>query len=254
MRVDRDSTPRHSKAKLNLAAVAAQSGGPDEAEILRGMMRPYVIARTRWYDRKGDYTREQSDEIKQTAWAAVWMALETFDPDAGTKFSTWAYFYITREIHQWMAKNSRGLSLSRRAWEQSLRIETEYAALDTGTPIEFASDGVLAAIEIADTDNRKRTRTVEHAGDILRAKRHAYEIDPDLDERSTPAAENQYMEEAHDMDRDALQVVAAIAEVLAEGGPTADDDAYEMAANFIDRHDLPDEVAERMIENAELGG
>jgi DNA-directed RNA polymerase specialized sigma subunit len=248
LRYDRDHTPRHSKAELNAAAIAARDGGPDEAETLRQMMRPYVVARTRWYDQKGDYTRDQSDEIKQTAWAAVWLALETFDPEAGTKFSTWAYFYMMREITQWMAKNSRGIPLSRRAWEQSKRIEEAFYEVHGPDADPYAAtDEQLAALEISDTDNRKRTRTVEQAGDILRAKRAAFEMDPELDDRSSAPAEHDYFDEVHDMDTDALKTVSAMAEALAEG------DAYEMAAAFIDRHDLPDAVAERMVEQAELG-
>ena len=63
MRYDRERTDRHSKAELNAAAIAARDGGPDEAETLRAMMRPYVVARTRWYGQMGDYTREASDEM-----------------------------------------------------------------------------------------------------------------------------------------------------------------------------------------------
>ena len=257
MRTDREQTPRHSKEALNDAAMAAQRGGPAEAEALRAMMRPYVISMARRLDALGGdgYSREMSDELKQSLWAGVWVALGKFDLSKGTKFSSYAYFWMRHEAQEWMAKNSRALPISRVAWAQSLELEREFQdAHGVHALIETASDATLSSLVIYDPKNG-RARTVPHAGEIIRAKANAYAFDDSYDgQGNTDAAEDEFFEEAHDMDTDALETVSAMAELLAEGGPTADDDSFEMAAAFVDRHDLPAEVAERMLEQAELGG
>lgn len=257
MKADRGTTAHHSKGELNAVAISAQSGDPAAAETLRDMMRPFVVSMTRSLDGAGTgsgYSREMSDELKQTIWEGVWIALSKFDPERGTKFSSYAYFWMRHEAHEWMSKNSRALPLPRVAWAQAIRLEEAYA-LQYGGDTSEASDEVLAGLVITDPKGGGE-RTVPHAGDILRAKRNAYSFDPEYDGtgQSEPA-EAEYLEEAYDPDMDALETHGAIAEVLADThDPGAEDAAWGMAWDFVDRHGLPDEVAEAMIASAEMGG
>lgn len=242
MHSDRGWTPRHTKEELNEVAAAAMTGGEKERDRLARMMRPYVIGVTRDYARLGDYTREQADEIKQSAWLGVWLSLQNYDPEMGTKFSTYAFYYMVREIRQWMAKNSRALPLSRRAWEQARRIEEAYADEYPEGDITTATDDELAALVIADTDNMKLSRSVEQAGDIMRAKKAAYEMDPDLDARSSQSAESEYFETEHDADHDALLTIENMRDAASE------DEAYGLALDFCDRHGYGAEIADKMME------
>lgn len=259
-------TPRHTKEELNDAAIAAQEGGEREAEKLRQMMRPYVVQMTQRYDRLGDYSRHQSDEMKQSIWLGVWLALQNFCPEPHekrtkggppscpgrgkphngkgkvVKFSTFARGYMQREVHQWMAKHSRALPLSRRAWEQSRGIEAAFAEQYPDEDIAKATDEQLAAIEINDPEMRGEKRKVEQAGDILRAKKMAYEIDPELDTRYSDSAESDYFEVAHDADADALLTVQHMLDA------DDDDHAFSIALDFCDRHALDLTVADNMME------
>lgn len=238
-RIDRDWTDPHSKQELNDVAVAAQRGDEAAKHKLAEMMRPYVIAMTRKYAEQGDYAWEEKDEIKQAAWLGAWLALEGFDPSMA-KFSTYAHYYMRREIFQWKAKNSRALPLSRRQWELSLRIEEAWITLHGDRDIETATDAELRALTIADTDDKGKTRSVEQAGDIMRAKRSAYEFDPDYGEASqSGSAEDEYFE-MQDADADALATIEEMRE--ADTGT-----ALGMALDFCDRHGLPYDVADRMV-------
>ena len=239
--IDRAWTEPHTTAELNDVALEAQGGNERAKTKLAEMMRPYVIAMTRQYANSGDYSWEQKDDIKQTAWLGVWLALEGFD-STQAKFSTYAHYYMRREVFQWKAKNSRALPLSRRAWEQSLRVEQAYREKHgEHADIFAASDEELANLVIADTDDKSKTRTVQQAGDIMRAKRASTEIDPDLDVRSNQSAEDEFFE-MQDQDADAL---ATLEEMMAAPTPDA---AMTMALDFCDRHGLPYDIADRMME------
>jgi hypothetical protein len=269
LRYDRDSIDRHTKAELNAAALAARGGGLDEAETLRAMMRPYVVKMMQRLDGLGGdgYTRDMSDDLKQTVWAAVWIALPKFcdqphgkgktrvscpgigepHPDDGTptKFSSYAHFWMRHEAQEWMAKNSRALPVPRVAWAQALRLEEAFAYEfgEDADPTE-AADDVLAALVISDPKG-KGDRTVEHAGDIMRAKTNSYALDDDYDgQGNSEAAEDEFMEVVHDMDTDALETMAALEGLMAEG---RQDDAIEVVSQFVDRHGLPWKVAASML-------
>lgn len=244
MRNDRAWTAPHTKDELNRVAVLAQSGDERAKRQLAKMMRPYVVAMTRKYDGLGGagdgYSREDSDDLKQAIWMGVWLALDGFDPDQA-KFNTYAWYYMRREAFQWMAKHSRALPMSRRAWEQSRRLAIAFEDLYPDRDIMDATDEELAELEISDTDDKSKTRTISHAGDILRAKQASREIDPELDARSSQSAEADFFEERFDMDADALETIERMRELDLE-------EAYWEAMAFCNRHDLSTAVADRMME------
>ncbi len=250
---DRDYTKPHTKAELNAAAVAAQNGGETEARALRNMMRPYVVAMTRSLERAGtgtSYSRDMSDDLKQSIWEGVWIALPKFDPEAGTKFSSYAYFWMRHEAQEWMSKNSRVLPLPRVAWAQSIRLEEAYRARFGDADPAYASDAALASLTILDPKGGG-DRTIPHAGDILRAKRNAFEFEGQQGGEKMPeTAETHYFEEVHDTDMDAIDTMNQMTEIAASGDPRAEEEALALAYKFVDKHDLPDEVAERMMEEA----
>ena len=252
---DRGYTKPHTKDELNAAAVAAQNGGEAEAQVLRNMMRPYVVAMTRSLDGAGTgtgYSRDMSDDLKQTIWEGVWIALPKFDPDAGTKFSTYAYFWMRHEAQEWMSKNSRALPLPRVAWAQSIRLEEAYRDRYPDLDPLYASDDALAALVILDPKGAGE-RSIPHAGDIMRAKRNAFEFEGEFARQGqTGTAEADYFEEAHDPDMDAIDTMNAMTELATSRDPRAEEEGLALAYKFVDRHNLPDEVAERMMEEAGL--
>ena len=277
-RHDRAHTPRHTKAELNAVAVAARDGDQRAAAKLQEMMRPYVVRMVRRRDREGSgdgYTRYQSDELKQLVWEAVWFALARFceqkhqkrdgksqgcpgigEPHPGTgritKFSSYAHFWMRHAVQEWMSKNSRILPLPRVAWAQSLRLEEAFNLAHPYDDITQATDETLAALVIIDPKGGG-DRTIPHAGDILRAKRNGTEFDPETETeqvKPTTTAEDDYFEEVHDTDMDAIDTMNQMTEIAASGDPRAEEEALALAYNFVDKHDLPDEVAERMMEEA----
>lgn len=235
-------TPRHTKEELNDAAMAAQSGGERERDLLARMMRPYVVKLAYTYSRTGDYTYEQGQELTQSAWLGVWIALPKFDPGVGTKFSTYAHYWMRNEIQQWMAKNSRALPLSRRQWINSMRIQAAFEELYPDQLIENASDEQLAGLEISDYDSLDKKVKIKHAGDIMRAKRSSVEIDVNMTENSAASAESDFFEVAYDQDADALDAIALMRET--------DDEAlrFDIAMRFCDRYGYGTDTAERMME------
>ena len=281
-RHDRARTPRHTKAELNAVAVAARDGDRRAAAKLQEMMRPFVVKMVRGRDREGGgdgYTRYQSDELKQLVWEAVWFALARFceekhqkrggksqgcpgigepHPSTGriTKFSSYAHFWMRHAVQEWMSKNSRILPLPRVAWAQSLRLEEAFDIEHPYEDITEASDATLAALVIADPKGGGN-RTIPHAGAILRAKRNGTEFDPENEMeqvKPTGTTEEDYFEEVHDTDMDAIDTMNQMIEVVHSGDPRAEEEVLAMAYEFVDKHDLPDEVAERMVELAENGG
>lgn len=235
-------TPRHTKEELNDAAIAAQSGGERERDLLARMMRPYVVKLAYTYSSRGDYTYEQGQELTQSAWLGVWIALPKFDPGMGTKFSTYAHYWMRTEIQQWMARNSRALPLSRRQWINSMRLQAAFEELYPDRLIENASDDELAALTIGDYDSLDKMVTIPHAGDIMRAKRASVEIDVNMTENSAASAESDFFDEEFDQDADALAAIA-----LMRSAKT-DANQFNIAMRFCDRYGHGTDVAERMME------
>lgn len=241
----------HTKEELNVVAVAARDGDERAKAALAIMMEPYVVAQARRFADAGDGFRwDQRDDITAAAWTGVWAALHSFDDkpnsDTGrtTKFSTYATYKMRYEIQKWVAANARALPMSRRQWALGLKIEEAWAEQHPDQDIHEASDEELAALWVQDTDDKSRKRQVPQAGDIMRAKRAPDEYDEGAVEHpSSPSAEAEFFDEVYgDKDSDALDTLAAMIEAA---NP---DKAYSLALDFCDRHGLPVEVADRMME------
>lgn len=244
--IDRAWTPRHTKAQLNAAAVAAAGGDEKSKHMLAEMMRPYVIKMTRDFNYRGtgtDYSWDRQDEMKQAIWTGVWIAMGKFDATMDVKFSSYAHFWMRNEVQDWMAKNSRALPLSRRQWAVSLKLEAAWIKANPGRSIYDATDAELSALVITDIDDPSKQRTVPQAGDIMRAKTNAHEFDSDFDSMGeTLSAEDQYFEETDNMEEDALETIDAM---MSAETPDA---AYSLALDFCDRHGLGTEIADNMME------
>jgi DNA-directed RNA polymerase sigma subunit (sigma70/sigma32) len=188
-------------------------------------------------------------------WEGVWIALPKFDPEAGAKFSTYAHFWMRHQAQEWMSKNSRILPLPRTSWALGLRIEEAFYEIHPYADIAEASDETLAALVVVNPKDTTQTRTVPHAGAILRAKRNGTEYDPTQNEeqdKPTETMEEYIFEEGHDTDMDAIDTMNAMTELATSRDPRAEEEGLALAFAFVDRHDLPDEVAERMMEEAGL--
>jgi DNA-directed RNA polymerase sigma subunit (sigma70/sigma32) len=200
------------------------------------MMRPYVIKLVREYDTLGDYTREQSDEIKQAAWVGVWVALAKFDPAKDVKFSTHAWYWARHEVQTYMNQNSRALPLTRHAWRQSKQLEAAWAEAHPGRPIHEASDEEIEALGLG----------IEFAREIIAAKSAPIEVDPEYDAQDDNAVENIVFDSLEDA---ALDAVTTIQGLLAEGD---EDGAESVAWAFVSDQGLDDEIAANLLAAARL--
>lgn len=206
----------HTKAELNETATLAQSGDEAAKTALGEMMQPYVIAYLRRI--KGDYTPEQRNEMTQTAWVGVYEALRRWDPEAGVKFNTHAYWWVHGEVQKWLAQNSGVISLPRQAWANVGRIEAAVLHQTNGEKMPYdLTDEELA--EYAVRNRGGRFGPFPAAGDAVRARQQAYEVkDPEGGlGRSSQSAEADYLEESIDLDTEALAAIGFIREALDEG-------------------------------------
>jgi len=238
--------PNHTKAELNAVALMAKVGNPSATHELGVLMQPFVLSYVKSI--RGDYSSEARNDIVLAAWLGVWEALERWNPDEGTKFNTYAHWWIRGEVQRWLAGNSGVLSVPREAWANARRIErivyddTEGAVVPAEMP-----DSELASVSFP-VGSRGAKRSVKSAGDLFRARQAPYASD-DLDSnRSAQSAEEDYMEETHDIDKGALAALGLMRAAL------VDDDnevAFSLALDFIDEYELPIAVAERMLEEAQ---
>lgn len=233
-RSDRGWTPRHTKEELNQMAVRAQTGDDRAKTTLAKMMRPYVISLVQSFDGTVD-TRADSDDIKGAAWLGVWVALEKFDPDKGTKFSSYAYFWMRHEVQMWMSKNTTALPLSSRAWKASKALREAWEKKHPGRDFWEATDEELEELEV----------DIPHMRELIDAKGTPSTLDPEIDPelervRSSQSAEGEYLEVEYDMDTDALETMERMREMSLE-------EAHWEAMAFCNRHGLDTRVADRMV-------
>lgn len=230
----------HTTGELNAAAERARLLGDERSkEELGALMRPYVVAYLRSI--KGSYTREQRDEMTQAAWMGIWEALGRWTND-GRKFSGYAYFFMKGEVQDWLAKNTGVLPVPRQAWANARNIETIVVEETNGEkmPYDLHDDELADILFERDAGNTRRVRS---AGDLFRARRDAYVVDPNFEPRSMGnSPEDEHLDEEHNEDDDALLALELIGEAKDE------DAAWTIALEFIDKHDLPIEVAERLME------
>lgn len=191
----RPRIPRHTKEELNAVAVAAQTGDQDALEELRTMMRPYQVAFVRKLDQTR-YTQDESFEIDQAAWLGILEALKRFDPEAGAKFSTYAHHWMRHEVSEWLARNSGALPMPRTAWNFGAKLEEVVQADDdTASPHELPDED-LASLPISVVRKGEEVNiTIPYAGDIFRARKSSFDLDPTLDLRHSPSAEDDFFGE-----------------------------------------------------------
>lgn len=202
--------PNHTKEELNDVASAAKAGDPKAAQTLGQMVQPYVIAYLRRI--KGDYTPEQRNEMTQAAWVGVYEALDRWDPDAGVKFNTFAYYFYHGEVQLWLAANSGVIPLPRTAWADAHRIEKVVLERTNGERMPYElSDDELAAIEVI-TDSK--TKRFKSAGDAFRARQASYSVEtPEDAQRASQSAEEAFFEGREvDLDREVLAAIDFIRE------------------------------------------
>jgi RNA polymerase sigma factor (sigma-70 family) len=241
----RERIPEHSKAELNDVAIKAQQGDRRAGDQLAEMMRPYVVNIVRQFDRLGDYSRDQQDEIKQCAWVGVWVALEKFDPAENVKFSTLAWWWMRHEMQVWMGHNSRALPLSLRAWKTTKALEEAWDEAHPHKDIYDATEEELAALGVRlPVDKQGKTLGKE----LMTAKRSSYEIDPDFDAPGFQSAEDDFFE-GEDIESLAIDAYLTVEGLMVEGNI---DGAEGVAIDFVIKNALPEEVAENMLAAARL--
>lgn len=245
--------PEHTKEELNEVATAASSGDRDASKQLAEMMRPYVVA---FFRRGGayrfpNYSREQRDEMTQAAWVGVFEALERWDPSKGTKFSTYALYWVRHEVMEYIARNSGGTAIPRRGWDYAHKIEQSYREKHgDDADIYKASDEELASIEVTVVrEGREVTRGIPYAGRLIRGRIEAAQWDPAHD-RTSNSAEEVYMDEHEHEDDEALRIADLIVSAAQE--IPDDDERYYFVESQVSELGWPSEVAEMLLERAEL--
>ena len=243
---------RHTKAELNATAITAQAGDRDALDRLFAMMRPYLVSMLRKIDQTR-YTRDERDELDQAAAVGVMEALKRFDPEAGTKFSTWAYPWVKGELSEWLARNTGGISMPRAAFHYAAHIEEAwYEAGSTRSPHE-ATDEELASLAIEVVRNGDPTTlSVPYAGDIFRARKSTFEIP---DNHETPSVETAVFGEEGETGFKRRGVTAAQEKVtlaFIDSLAGLETEAWwDAAEQFIEERRLPTDVA-TLIEVARL--
>lgn len=234
----------HTREELNATAERARLLGDEHSKAELGeMMQPFVIGYLRRIG--GSYTLEQRHEMTQAAWLGVWDALSRWQND-GRKFSGYAYFYMHGEVQKWLAANTGVIPVPRQAWANAKSLESIVLEESDGEKMPYdLSDAELADIQFdRDAGNRRR---VASAGDLFRARRDAYVVAEDFEPRGAQPAEDDHFDEDHSPEADALDAHLAARICLNDG---EEELAWSAAIDFIDKHGLPIEVAERLIEEA----
>lgn len=226
--------PRHTPEELAAVVADAQAGHEKAKHALVTMVRPFVVALVREWD--GTLTRDQSDDLKGAVWLAVFEALETFDPEAGTRFTTWAHYRMRRAAQDWVRLNVGAVALPDRQWRNAIEARDRW---EEANPSKAATEASSTELKAAGAPGRDPAAA-------LAAKRSAAEIDPSDETqealaRSHRSAEADYFETEHDIDTDALVTVEKMRASTDEAERAA------LAFDFVARHDLPEEVAHRML-------
>lgn len=229
---------KHTKEELNAVAVCAQSGDTAAMEDLFRMMRPYMVAILRPID-SGKYTLDERLELTQAASLGILEALTRFDPQAGTKFSTWAHPWMKGEVSEWLARNTGSIPMPRSAWNFAARLE---AMLPADVSPHEVDDEDLATVEIdAMVAGIPTVFQVPYAGAIFRARKDSFPIDPEQDGSSSPSVEDEIFHEYEE------RVTLAFIDSLAEANTV---DWFWMTMDFIEEHDLADSTSVDAICNA----
>lgn len=242
----RKGLPNTTKEEMNAVALRASEGDMDARHRLGEMMQPFVIGYVRTI--KGDYTRDQRNEITQSAWLGVAEALSRWDSSKEVKFNTYAHFWIKGEVNKWLAGNSGVLPLPRTAWVDAAKVEAQVRErFGEEVPATEIPDDLLASMEIT-TLNADNPRRFKSAGAAFRARQQAYEPgDPDWEPSSTESAEDIFFRDTHDLEQEALDVLRLCTDHIANGREWL---AEDTAAAYVHKHNLREEIAANIIEQA----
>lgn len=244
----RKGLPNSTKEEMNKIAEYAAAGSQMARHALGELMQPFVIGYVRTI--RGDYTRDQRNEITQAAWLGVAEALDRWDAANDVKFNTYAHFWIKGEVNKWLAQNSGVLSLPRTAWVDAGKVEERLRDElgDSVLPHEIPDD-TLATIEL--TGAASPTRHFKSAGAAFRARQAPFYPDltnPEWEPSAAESAEAIFFEESHDQDDEALDVLALCSAHILNGNRSL---AEDTANYFVHTHNLPDTVAENLLALAE---
>ena len=212
----------------------AQAGSEQAKEQLAYRMRPLVVNVAKRYQHPEGtggryYNYHDLDDMRMAAWEGLWEAVQRYDPDheAGKPFWTVANYRITHHVREWVARNSGSIGMPRKAWRQAYDIDQALEDLN------------MEDWESYDKETLKDATGVNSAQEILRARRHAWEIDADLDTTHTSSAEEEYLMNVElDMQKDLTNTLDAMCFILQKGDEDAEDVAETLAWDYVDRHDI----------------
>lgn len=209
--------------------VGEARGGSERAkEELAYRMRPLVVNVVRRYQKAEGangryYSREDEDDIEMAGWEGLWEAVQRYDPnhEMGKPFWTVANYRINHHVREWVARNSGSIGMPRKAWRQAADI-----------------DDVLEQEDMEDWENYTEEELAEvtginHAHQILMARRLSWQVDPEKDADADFSAEEEYM--ALDMQKDMTNTLDAMALMIQRD---QDDVAETLAWDYVDRHDI----------------
>lgn len=236
--------PNSTKEEMNTIAAEAVKGDMQARHDLGELMQPFVINYVRTI--KGDYSRDQRNEITQAAWLGVAEALDRWDVTKDVKFNTYAHFWIRGEVNKWLAQNSGVLALPRTAWVDAGKVEAivreKYGEEVPATEIP---DALLAAMEITVGDDSPRR--FASAGAAFRARQAPFITDPDWEPSTSYSAEDHFFDDTHDLDTELLDILD-LCTMLYENGDEAK--ALEVVGLLINKYELPPEVGGNILRQA----
>lgn len=232
-------TPRHTKAELNAVAVAAQKGDQEAMHKLMLMMRPYAVSVIKKIG--GSYTTDQREDLEQTAYVGILEALKRFDPDAGTKFSTYAHYWIRHEVQEWLARNSGAIPLPRTAWQAAGKLVEATGRSDLQDHPNL--DEVLVEVTVA---GERKLAHIPNAAKIARARASAYEIPEDFAGRDSDNPEDIYIDSEEETMEAAALAHIDLLHTLEE------EEWYDASIQFCEEWDLPPAIADNLVAAAKL--
>jgi RNA polymerase sigma factor (sigma-70 family) len=235
------------KEEFNAIAIRAQTGNERAKEELLDIMRPYVVRLVAKIH--GDYSYADKDEITQSAWLGVFVALKSFDPEGGTQFSSWAWPHMQHEVFEWLSRNSGAIPMPRTAWKFTRRMEAAWMNLYPDRPITDATEEELADLEIpAIRDGVQTTIKVGYGAAAMRAKLALKEVDEDFEPSPSPSAEDDYFEISDDDDdRDLGETLILVVDALRE---LPEDEREDAAVQVAEDLGLPFLSAQKLVEQA----
>lgn len=207
MRVRSEDQSKERQLRLVIAAQAGDKAAMEELiRIVSPMVVPLVVE-------SGYNSREDQEDLLQEMRLGILEAIIDFDTERGTKFSSYAYFKVRKNVSQWYARNAGTLPMPYEAWRTAGLVDE----------LEWEEGRTLTEDELEELTGKRYARKASTAtmGTVNLE---------DVDGFRTPE-----------------DVSELVLELLEEIADTEDREAYQATRQFCELHDIDPFYAARMV-------